>query len=381
MRTVAFWLRRHVADTLAVLFIVVSLTFLLGPVVHAGLDRNQRCVSNAFTVSAAVLLYAQDYDGRLPRASAFNSASEFQTIVSPYTRDTTVFRCPAAGNLPYTLNQTVGGVVLETIPQVSDVELLRDPRAHPDGKSTVAYLDGHVRRGGVEQPYHSGPASATLCLARQTGIRTALNRYAQDHNQTYPTATDDNALRSALGPYTNNTRLFECPDSSQLYGLGTAFRGVSVDSIMDRSPIVIAGDPQPHRADGTRTTCYLDGYTERSGPNGIIFPNPVSTSISRQRRIITSGLNPYIQAHQGNLPVYSNYEEFQAQLMPYVRASRTFLPPSGGVPFQVNLALSGTRLSDHRNPGSVIVTRDLNDYGDGLITVTFLNGSFNRVRP
>jgi prepilin-type processing-associated H-X9-DG protein len=381
MRNCAFWLRHHIADTLGVLFIVVSLTFVLGPVVHAGLDRNQRCISNAFTLSTAILAYASDYDGRLPRTAAFNNATQFQNDVVPYTRDSTVFRCPATGNAFYTLNQAVAGISLDTLTQVSVVEIFRDPSAHPDGKLTVAFLDGHVTRGGVDQPYPSGPLSATLCRIRQSGIRTALNRYAQDHNETYPAEQDDDALRSALTPYTNNSRLFECPDSSQPYVLGTEFRGVTVASILDRSPIVVANDPVLHRNDDTQTISYLDGYREQSGPNGIVFPSAASESRRRLRSILTTGLNAYIQDHQGNLPIYSNYDEFAAQLMPYVRASRTFLPPRGGQPFQVNLSLSGKKLTDFPLPFTVIVIQDLNDYGDGLITVGFLNGSVSRIKP
>jgi prepilin-type processing-associated H-X9-DG protein len=382
MRNVAFWLRHHIADTVAVLFLVFTLTFILGPVVHAALvDRNQRCIANAFTVSTALLTYASDYDGRLPRAVAFNNAAQLQTDLSPYTRDTTVFRCPATGNAFYALNQTLGAIVVDSLPQVSVSEAFRDPSAHPDGKFTVAYLDGHVERGGVEQPYPSGPVTAGLCVTRERGILAALNRYADDHGGTYPTEQDDNVLRNVLTPYTNNSRLFECPDSSQSYILGTEFRGLTLSSILDRSPILVVDDPVFHRDDETHRSIYLDGYVERNGPNGIDFPNIISTSMTRLRRILTTGLNAYIQDHQGNLPTYSNYEEFEAQLMPYVRASRNFDPPRGPLAFQVNLTLSGKKLSDYSNPATVTVIQDLNDYGDGLITVGRLNGSIVRIRP
>lgn len=380
MRNVAFWFHHHVADTLAVLFIAVTLTLLLKPVVHASLDRNQRCVYNAYTLTAAVAAYSQDYDGRLPRVAAFNTFATFQNDILPYTRDNTVFRCPALGNVPYTLNQSVAGIAMSTLPEVSVVELFRDPRAHPDGKSTVAYLDGHVERGGVEQRIPAGPVPTQLCFTRQIGISAAISMYAQDYDETYPFHQDDDALRSALVPYTNNRNLFDCPDSFLPYILGTEFRGRTIPSILDRSSFVVVDDPVSHRSTDIQWTSYLDGYREQNGPNGIVFPNAPFES-ARRLRAIVRGLTAYIQDNQGNLPLYSNYAEFETALMPYVRASRAFLPPRGGMPFQVNLSLSGTKLSDYPNPFNVIVIRDLNNYGDSQITVGRLNGQASRSFP
>lgn len=66
-----------------------------------------------------------------------------QNAILPYVGSRCPFRSPITG-LAYTPNPALSGKPLIAIPDPAGVELLRDPRRHRDGKSVVAYADGHV---------------------------------------------------------------------------------------------------------------------------------------------------------------------------------------------------------------------------------------------
>lgn len=375
MRLISDGFRRYGADTFAVLFILICCTFLIGPVVHAALDRNQKCVFNAYTVTEALLLYAQDYDEVLP---VFGNASTFRPLILPYTKDNSLFLCPATGNIPFTPNTAMSGKNLASFPNPETVEALRDTKAHPDGKLTISFLDGHVERGGVDQPYADGTTPATQCIKRQRLFYLGLAMYLQDYDEVFPPYQNDTAFKQALDPYIKNKRAYTCPDSGQPFILGKQYRGQALSGIADLSPIEVVRDPVKHKS-GVTTVTYLDGYTEQRGPQGIVYPSPIAESQVRIQRI-TQALLAYAQDHAGQLPTYTDYTQFAAQVGPYTQASRSLVSP-GAQSFQVNLNLSGTNLVSYPNPSAIIVLKDINNYGDGLITVGYLDGSVQRVGP
>ncbi len=120
-----------------------SVGYLDGRIERGGVDQTnpeQASVNDAKRLTVAVLQYEQDYDEYLP---PLHTPAEMQAALLPYVGTPSVFRSPASG-LPYTPNPALSGVSLLSIPDPSQVVLLRDPRRDQDGRSVVAYLNGRV---------------------------------------------------------------------------------------------------------------------------------------------------------------------------------------------------------------------------------------------
>ncbi len=361
-------------EVLAALLIVAATAAILAPVVSAQSDRNRLCAENANVLAQAVMQYAQDYDETIPHAPIWNNPARFRTEIGLYTGSTRPFRCPATG-AGYTPNPAVAGQSFAAF-DPDTTEMLRDARVHPDGKSTVAFLGGYVERGGVEQYF---PDADAECFSRVRQITFAVQQYAQDYDELTPFQTDDTALRSVLQPYLRSSRYWSCPDTKQFYAIAQGFRGMSYNDFPDFSAVEIIRDPMVHRT-GVSTVGYLDGYVEQRGPRGIKAPTPVAES---QRRVgaLNLALLQYSQDYDEYLPPVTTITALKPLLAPYIRGSRTFDPPSGGTPFQLNTEVGGTYLPDYPFLAEVMWIRDNNNYGDGLITAGFLDGHVERRTP
>jgi hypothetical protein len=81
--------------------------------------RKASCKSNAKQLSVSLLMYAQDYDQRLPPAPAW------QTAVAPYGADN-VNACPARPGVSpaYAFNQRLSGKSLTTVEALSTAPIL-----------------------------------------------------------------------------------------------------------------------------------------------------------------------------------------------------------------------------------------------------------------
>jgi hypothetical protein len=116
-----------------------------------------RCQSNLKQLTTATLMYAQDYDERLPLAVAWNDG------IQPYHKHTQLLLCPEEENqtLPsYAMNQRLSGVLnsqieapdttvlfFDSIPgrnKAGGRELLPDPPRHSN-EYVVSFLYGTVR--------------------------------------------------------------------------------------------------------------------------------------------------------------------------------------------------------------------------------------------
>jgi prepilin-type processing-associated H-X9-DG protein len=110
---------------------------------HGGVNQiepEQVCKTDAKQIALGIIQYTQDWDETLP---PMHTAAEMQNAILPYVKSRGVFRSPVTG-LPFTPNPDLSGQPLPNFPQPATVELFRDPRRHHDGKSVVAYLDGHI---------------------------------------------------------------------------------------------------------------------------------------------------------------------------------------------------------------------------------------------
>lgn len=361
-------------ETLAAMLIVAATVAILTPVVFAQSDRNRLCADNARVLAVAVSQYAQDYDERIPQAAIWNNPVRFRAEISPYVGSTRPFRCPATG-AGYVTNPVVAGQSFAAF-AADTTEMLRDAQVHPDGKSTVAFLDGHVERGGVEEYF---PDADGECYNRVRRITFALQQYAQDYDEFLPFQPNDPALRSVVQPYLGSSRYWNCPDTKELYTIAQGFRGHSYNDFPDFDAVEVARDPRPHRS-GVTTVGYLDGYVEQRGPRGIKYPTPVAES-QRRVSLVNLALLQYSQDYDEYLPPITTIAALKPLLAPYTRSSRLFEPPRGGTPFQLNPAVGGTYLPSYSSPATVIWIRDNNNYSDGLITAGFLDGHVERRTP
>ncbi len=136
---------------------VVMLSFLI-PVfsINRG-SRIDSCINHLKQISNATLMYADDYDDKLP------PAVKWSELLYPYTKSKRVFRCPEAP-VPklnsYALNSKVAGLKLTYIKSPDEVviwfdsnpgsnlaggpELLPPLPRHTNGDN-ICFADGHVK--------------------------------------------------------------------------------------------------------------------------------------------------------------------------------------------------------------------------------------------
>lgn len=144
----------RVRSIIAIDALLLCLCVLVFMPMPSNYDPKQKtCVSNLRQVSTALLAYAQDWDGRLPLASNWNTA------VVDYTKSKYLLVCPAANNdMPsLALNKSLSGRSVEDLAHPGEMPLAFDsvpgrnragyflltPRH--EGGANVSFADGHVK--------------------------------------------------------------------------------------------------------------------------------------------------------------------------------------------------------------------------------------------
>jgi len=125
-------------------------------------DANRVCISRLERLAFVARMYAEDYDNRLP---PIKTAADVKRYLQPYVTGNSpthpvppeiqgdqrgpIYFCPATG-LAYGPNPALSGMEigwqLAKVKGPGAIWLLRDPKPHPDGLWTAAYLDGHAER-------------------------------------------------------------------------------------------------------------------------------------------------------------------------------------------------------------------------------------------
>lgn len=95
-------------------------------------------------VAVATIIYANDYDDRLPYA---NSTQPVIEHIRPYARDNSIFQSPTEGGR-FLYNVHLSGVDLATIKLPADCPMWREKLIDPSDPFVVAYTDGHVETLG-----------------------------------------------------------------------------------------------------------------------------------------------------------------------------------------------------------------------------------------
>lgn len=90
-------------ELLVVIAIIAILASILFPVFARARENARRasCLSNEKQIALGMLMYAQDFDGRLC-LSHYRSPDYFWQLLQPYVKSTQIFRCPDAPLPRYT---------------------------------------------------------------------------------------------------------------------------------------------------------------------------------------------------------------------------------------------------------------------------------------
>jgi prepilin-type N-terminal cleavage/methylation domain-containing protein/prepilin-type processing-associated H-X9-DG protein len=163
----------HEAFTLIELLVTVTVIAILAGLLLPALSsakrkaESTRCVSNLRQLGIAVRLYADDNEGRLPRARALSQTGTdapsgsplIQQVLAPQVRGAReVFRCPCdkrgafdREGTSYEWNASLNGRILHRVgldlqeEGNSETFLLRDREGwHSRGRTNAVFVDGHV---------------------------------------------------------------------------------------------------------------------------------------------------------------------------------------------------------------------------------------------
>lgn len=239
-------------------------------------------------LNAGLLIYASDYDGKLPPAGNWVDAT------LPYVRTLSTYRSPVVErriptDFGYAYNSALSGADLSSFDRGMTVSifdstiLTRDassdlstlPRPPRYGSAnTIVYLDGHV------QPFHN-PTIDDLYATSQSRLRqlsASMLTYASDYDDHLPPAGQWMDVTYA---YNHNSLLYHSPalESQGVNVFGYAFNldlaGADLSSLADpySTPMLFDSTvltrnatalpstmPNPPRYRGRNTVSYADGH-------------------------------------------------------------------------------------------------------------------------
>ena len=243
------------ASVLAGAGVITLLTFAFAQ----GVDLNKACVSNARKVALGIGMYVQDYDETLPFT---NNTPIFYAQLLPYVKDKSLFSCPETGLL-YLPNAAISGLGLAMFAEPYTTETFRDAQPHKDTLSTVAFLDGHIERGGVTQYPDQTPPKGCIINMKHLGLATLL--YAQDYDEMLPPMHTAAEFQEVTSFYLRNNLLYLCPETKQPYHPDPQLSYVPLAKILAPNKTKFLWDAERH-TDKTFTAAFLDGHVSRNNP-------------------------------------------------------------------------------------------------------------------
>ncbi len=107
----------------------------------ASSDQRSTALKNIKQITAAMIMYANDFDGTFPYAQQTLSA---MAITSPYVKDTKSYQSPTKGG-KFLYNLNVGGVLMTDIPEPALSVLWFEKLPNPKLKNAVGFVDGHAK--------------------------------------------------------------------------------------------------------------------------------------------------------------------------------------------------------------------------------------------
>jgi prepilin-type N-terminal cleavage/methylation domain-containing protein len=137
-------------ELLVVIAIIAILAAILFPVFAQAREkaRQAACLSNGKQIATGLMMYAQDYDERLPRwwtptGGQNNQSRDWKNDIEPYVKNWDIYRCPSRNTQwpGYGYNAffaTDTGVAMPTIQFTTRQLLVADVRPEqPNGKTAV----------------------------------------------------------------------------------------------------------------------------------------------------------------------------------------------------------------------------------------------------
>jgi len=144
------------------LFFIPVLGAILFPVFARAREkaRQSTCASNLHRLSNAAMMYAQDYDEKLPLAGSWSD------VFASYEKDKQVYTCPASKSMGgYSLYGKLEGASMAKIADPSGTPMLFDTNAGWNSSATIeqaverhnggyncGFADGHVKLINYEIP-------------------------------------------------------------------------------------------------------------------------------------------------------------------------------------------------------------------------------------
>ena len=314
-------------------------------------DPASATVGNARLLTLALTQYAQDYDERLPPTQTVGT---FEAALRPYVPDPSVF-VSRTTRRPFIPNPGISGRPLTALGELDTVVAFQDGPESLRTPATVAYLDGHIERGGVIQ---GDPELLSLQNARILAV--GVIEYAQDYDEILPPTDTQAAFQAALLPYVRGRRFFVDPLNGQPFLPNPAISQKPLFRISEPQTTIVVQSAMPY-PDGVPTVAYLDGHAAHGSLRA-----PAEEDVQNLKQIGLASIQ-YTQDHDAKLPPTSDYGAFEAALAPYLNDTPLFVSPDTQLPYLLNPAVSGVSLGSLANPAQTELARDAQRNADGTL--------------
>ena len=214
-----------------------------------------------------------------------------------------------------------------------------------------------------------------ICVDRAARVALGVMQYVQDWDDQFPPMQTPAKFEAAVNVYVGNRADFVCPATNKPFVPNPNLSYVQHSHIANPAATVLFSDPDSHQ-DGIKTVAYADGHVVHG--NYHPTPNPPPTAAggpcAQDERQIGLAVGQYVQDYDENYPVFGDYGQFKAAVLPYVKNADLFKCPSTGLDYVVNTQLSGVGLGNIPDPSSTWLLRDAAVNRDGTFNTLMVDG-------
>lgn len=104
-------------------------------------SRYTASISNAKQAALALIMYATDYDDRLP--PDMHDARHIEYVVDPYLRNRSVWKSLNPNGARFEPNEKLSLVDMKFLVDPAGTPMLVESKEWPDGRRIIGYADGH----------------------------------------------------------------------------------------------------------------------------------------------------------------------------------------------------------------------------------------------